>query len=176
MLQGLKKAVAIVLLISLVPLTAVVTAGVKQRFGDGPQRFFSGGELIEGALYQGEEPDWTLVDQVPTVELQLIEPPQSRRIWAAQYEGKLYVWSGYMGTFVGRLWKQWPLQAERDGRAVIRIDGIRYERYLKRIDSGDELDGIAAAVTAKYPSRMTRSAIESGDVWLFRADEPREGR
>ena len=84
-----------------------------------------------------ESPDWSLVDQVPTIELQLIEPPQSRRIWAAQYEGKLYVWSGYMGTFVGRLWKQWPLQAERDGRAVVRINGIRYERYLTRITSGD---------------------------------------
>ena len=162
----------VILLILLVPLTAVVTAGVKQRFGDGPQRFFSGGELIEGDLYQGAEPDWSIVDDVSTVELQLLEPPQSRRIWVAQYEGKLYVWSGYMGTFIGRLWKQWPIQAESDGRAIIRINGVRYQRQLTRIKSGSVLDGIAAAVAAKYPSRMTRAAIEAGDVWLFEAAPP----
>jgi hypothetical protein len=32
--------------------------------------------------------------------------------------------SGYMNTTVGRLWKQWPAQAERDGRAVVRIDAL----------------------------------------------------
>ena len=35
-----------------------------------------------------------------------------------------------MGTAVGRLWKRWPVQAARDGRAVLRIDGKRYERRL----------------------------------------------
>ena len=171
-MQRMKQIVVVVLLVLLVPLTAVVTAGVKQRFSDGPQRFFSGGELVGGELYRGQEPDWAFVDEVSTIELQLLNPPQSRRIWVAQYDGKLYVWSGYMGTFVGRLWKQWPLQAEADGRAMLRINGVRYRRHLTRIDSGDVLDGIAGAVAAKYPSRMTRSAIESGNVWLFEASPP----
>ena len=74
-----------------------------------------------------------------------------------------------MGTAVGRLWKRWPVQAERDGRAVIRIDGIRYERQLVRIKSGDILDGISAVITSKYPSQTTRAAVEAGDVWLFEA-------
>ena len=82
---------------------------------------------------------------------------------------KLYVWSGYMGTAVGRLWKHWPGQAERDGRAVIRIDGTRYERQLVRIKSGDVLEGITAAITSKYPSQTTRAAVEAGDTWLFEA-------
>ena len=72
-------------------------------------------------------------------------------------------------TAVGRLWKHWPIQAERDGRAVIRINGIRYERQLVRIQSGDILDGITAAITSKYPSQTTRAAVESGSAWLFEA-------
>jgi hypothetical protein len=74
-----------------------------------------------------------------------------------------------MSTAVGRLWKHWPGQAERDGRAVIRIDGIRYERQLVRIQSGDVLDGVTAAITSKYPSQTTRAAVEAGEAWLFEA-------
>jgi hypothetical protein len=74
-----------------------------------------------------------------------------------------------MNSTVGRLWKQWPGQAQGNGNAVFRIDGIRYERFLQRIDSGEALDGIAAAITTKYPSQTTRATIESGNVWLFEA-------
>ena len=117
----------------------------------------------------GPEPDWSFVGDVQTIEMQLLDPPLSRRIWTAEYDGKLYVWSGYMGTAVGRLWKRWPIQAQRDGRAVIRIDGIRYERRLVRIRSGDVLDGISAAIAAKYPSQTTRAAVQAGDAWMFEA-------
>ena len=152
-----------------IPVAAVATAAVKQRFADGPNRVFSGGPLVSGELYTGPEPDWSFVNDIPTVELQLLDPAQSRRIWIAEAEGKLYVWSGYMSTTVGRIWKQWPVQAEQDGRAIIRINDIRYERQLNRIQSGDELDAIAAAITGKYPSQTTRAGIEAGGVWVFEA-------
>ena len=70
------------------------------------------------------------------------------------------------------MWKQWPLQAEADGRAIVRINGVRYERNLRRIQSGPNLEGIAAAITNKYPSQTTAASVESGSVWLFEA-EPR---
>ncbi|MEE2899349.1 MAG: hypothetical protein VX815_12870 [Gemmatimonadota bacterium] len=167
-----RRVTIIVFCLLLIPVAAFVTSAAKQRFADGPDQVFSGGPLESGELYAGAEPDWSFVRDVSTIELQLLDPPRSRRIWTAEYDGKLYVWSGYMGTAVGRLWKHWPIQAERDGRAVIRIDGIRYERQLVRIQSGDALDGISAAITSKYPSRTTRAAVEAGDVWLFEA-EPR---
>jgi hypothetical protein len=157
----------------LIPITAVTTAAVKQSFADGPNRVFSGGPLLAGELYNGPEPDWSFVNDIATIEMQLENPPQSRRIWTVEHEGKLYVWSGYMGSVVGRLWKRWPMQAERDGRAILRIDGARYPRNLERIRSGDALDGITAAITAKYPSQTTRTAVENGGVWLFEAT-PRE--
>ena len=153
----------------LIPITAVATAAIKQRFEDGPNRVFSGGPLVSGEMYSGPEPDWSFVSEIPTIEMELVASGTSRRIWVAEYEGKLYIWSGYMGSTVGRIWKQWPVQAEQDGRAVLRIDGIRYLRRLNRIQSGDVLDGVAAAITDKYPSQTTRAAIESGNLWLFEA-------
>ena len=164
-----KNTVIVILCLLLIPVTAISTAAVKQRFADGPNFVFSGGPLEAGELYAGSEPDWSFVNDIPTIEMQLLEPPTSRIIWTVEHNSKLYVWSGYMGTTVGLLWKQWPLQAEEDGRALIRINGIRYERQLNRIQSGPELDGITQAITAKYPSRTTSEAVESGDVWLFEA-------
>ena len=168
-MKTVQRIATIVLCLLLIPITAVVTAAVKQRFADGPNRVFSGGPLESGRLHTGPEPDWSFVSDIPTIELQLLDPPTSRKIWTTEHAGKLYVWSGYMGTTVGRLWKRWPVQAERDGRAVIRIDGTRYERQLRRITSGDALDGICAAITNKYPSQTTRATVEAGDVWLFEA-------
>ena len=163
------RAIIVVLCLLLIQVAAVGTAAVKQRFADGPNRVFSGGRLVSGELHTGSEPDWSFVSDIPTIELQLLDPPRSRRIWIAEADGKLYVWSGYMSTAVGRLWKRWPVQAERDGRAVIRIDGKRYERQLVRVKSGGVLDGVSAAIAAKYPSQTTRAAVEAGEAWVFEA-------
>ena len=171
-MQIVKNTIIVILCLILIPVTAVSTAAVKQRLSDGSNFVFSGGPLVEGELYSGPEPDWSFVDNIPLIELQLINPPTTRTIWTAENEGKLYVWSGYMGTTVGRMWKQWPLQAEADGRAIVRINGVRYERNLRRIQAGPDLEGIAAAITNKYPSQTTPASIESGSVWLFEA-EPR---
>jgi hypothetical protein len=163
----LVKVLVIVLGVALVPTTAVITAAAKQSSADGPNRVFSGGPLTSGELYSGAEPDWRFLSDVPTLELQLLNPPESRRIWVAEVRGKMYVWSGYMNSFFGKIWKTWPGQAVADGRAVVRIEGIRYERQLKRIQTGDVLDEIAAVISAKYPSQATRAVIDSGDLWVF---------
>ena len=163
----LVKILVIVLGVALVPTTAVITAAAKQSSADGPNRVFSGGPLTSGELYTGAEPDWRFLSDVPTLELQLLNPPESRRIWVAEVRGKMYVWSGYMNSFFGKIWKTWPVQAVADGRAVVRIEGIRYERQLKRIQTGDVLDEIAAVISAKYPSQATRAVIDSGDLWVF---------
>ena len=153
----------------LVFATAVVTASIKQRFGDGPNRVFSGGALVSGDLYSGPEPDWQFVNEIDTIELQLLEPEQSRRIWTASVDGKIYVWSGYMNSLVGKLWKSWPAQAERDGRAVIRVDGVRYERQLIRIRTGVGLEELTELINQKYSSQATPATIDSGDLWMFEA-------
>ncbi|MFZ8975926.1 MAG: hypothetical protein ACO2Y9_02420 [Pseudohongiellaceae bacterium] len=171
-MKHLFRAITILLCLTMIPVSAIATAAIKQRFADGPNRVFSGGPLISGELHRGAEPDWQFVNAIPTIEMQLEDPSTSRRIWTVEHDGRLYVWSGYMRSAVGRLWKQWPVQAERNGNAIFRIEGTRYLRHLERIQTGEALEGIAAAISAKYPSRptpLTRAVIERGDVWVFEA-------
>ena len=155
----------------LVLLVVVLVMGA--RFGDGPMAIIPGGPLEAGELVGGPEPDWTFARDVPEMEFQLVEPPLSRTIWLEVHDKKLYVVSGYMNTTIGKLWKQWPAHALQDGRAVIRIDGKRYERQLVRIlDDRPVLEGIAAEVNRKYGAALTADMAASGDVWFF-ALQPR---
>ena len=161
-----KLLVAIGILV-LIPVVAIVTLAVTSGSSDGPSAFFGGGPLVAGELVAGPEPDWSFVGDIGTIELQLLDPPRSRLIFVAEHEGKLYVVSGYMGNAIGRLWKRWPVQAERDGRAVVRIAGKRYERTLVRIRAGAVLEGVSAELGRKYGFGGGPAAIESGDTWLF---------
>ena len=151
-----------VLVLSLVALV------VGARFGDGPMGLLPGGPLEAGELVAGAEPDWTFARNIGEMEFQLVEPPQSRTIWLQVYDKKLYVVSGYMNSAVGKLWKQWPAQALKDDRAVIRIDGKRYERKLVRIlDDRPVLEGIASEVNRKYGAALHADMAASGDAWFF---------
>ncbi len=147
---------------------SVVALVVAARFGDGPIAMIPGGPLEAGDLVGGAEPDWTFARDIAEMEFQLVEPPQSRTIWLQVHDQKLYVVSGYMNSALGRLWKQWPAHALRDGRAVIRIDGKRYERQLVRIlDDRPLLEAIAAEVNRKYGAPLRADMAASGDAWFF---------
>ena len=151
----------------LIPVVAIGTLALASGGADPPSAFFGGGPLVDGELVTGPEPDWSFVSDIALVDLQLVEPPRSRVVFIADHDGKLYVVSGYMGSFLGRLWKRWPVQAERDGRAVVRIEGKRYERTLVRIQPGaDVIEGVSAELGRKYGGADPGS-IESGDTWLF---------
>jgi hypothetical protein len=154
----------------------VLVAGlvVGARFRDGPLAIIPGGPLEAGELVSGPEPDWTFARDIPEMEFQLVEPPRSRTIWLEVQDKKLYVVSGYMNTAIGKLWKQWPAQALRDGRAVIRIDGKRYERQLVRIlDDRPVLEAISAEVNRKYGAQLRAEMAATGDAWFF-ALQPRD--
>ena len=169
--------VIVQLLIALVtiPAVALATMSFENRNNDGPSIIFPGGELVSGELYSGPEPDWSFTDDVGTVHLQLDDPLSSRLIWIEESDGKIYITSDYMGTWLGRLWKKWAVQAhEGDGLAVVRINGVRYERKLERVFYSPLLDGVIEKKIAKYRSRITREAIESGETWVFEL-APRTG-
>lgn len=164
----LKIALQIIGIMLLIPAVALATLRVENRNNDGPSIIFPGGELVSGELYSGPEPDWSFTDQISTVDLQLFDPLRSRLIWINESGGKIYITSDYMGTPLGRLWKHWAVQAvEGDGLAIVRIDGIRYERKLVRITGGPELDGVIAKKRAKYRANISREQIESGETWVF---------
>ena len=157
-----------------VAVLSVVALVIGARFGDGPIAIIPGGPLEAGELVSGAEPDWTFARDIAEMEFQLVEPPRSRTMWLQVHDKKLYVVSGYMNSTLGRLWKQWPAQALRDGRALVRIEGKRYERKLVRIlDDRPLLEGIAAEVNRKYGAQLRADMAASGDAWFF-AMQPRD--
>jgi hypothetical protein len=157
----------VILLLALIALP--VGTGIIARFSDGPIEVFPGGELRSGELYQGPEPDWSFARDVQEIEFQLIDPPRSRTIWCMVHDGKLYIVSGYMRTAVAPIWKKWPAEAERDGRAVIRVEGKRYERDVVRIHDPALIEPLAAEIRRKYPMArgMSAAAEQSGDAWFY---------
>ena len=167
--------VQLLIVLVTIPAVALATMSFENRNNDGPSIIFPGGELVSGELYSGPEPDWSFTDDVGTVHLQLDDPLSSRLIWIEESDGKIYITSDYMGTWLGRLWKKWAVQAhEGDGLAVVRINGVRYERKLERVFYSPLLDGVIEKKIAKYRSRITREAIESGETWVFEL-APRTG-
>ena len=146
---------------------------IAARFHDGPLGMVAGGPLVAGELVTGGEPDWQFVRDIPTVELQLLSPARSRTTWILELNGKIYIPCGSMNTTVGHLWKQWPIEAMRDGRAMLRVDGKLYPRQLQRIQGGDLVAPLIEEMGRKYKLPVTASAFDSGYLWLFELAPPR---
>ena len=143
---------------------------IGMRFADGPNALAAGGPLVTGELVT-EEPDWAFARDVMEIELQLMTPPRSRTVWMAEHEGALYVPCGYMNSWWGRLWKQWPAEAQEDPRAVVRIEGKRYERTLVPVTAGDPVAGpVLAELARKYgfPAPPPDVALSSEALLLYR--------
>ena len=116
----------------LVPVVALGTLAVASGSADPPSEFFGGGPLVDGELVTGPEPDWSFVGDVGLVDLQLVDPPRSRVVFIADHDGRLYVVSGYMGSF--------PRPAVE---AMARAGGAR--RSGCRADRGETLRAHARA-------------------------------
>jgi hypothetical protein len=154
------------LLVAIVLVLGALLVGA--RFADGPLAIVAGGPFRTGRLWRGAEPDWSFVRDRREVEFQLLEPPRSRTTWILEHDGRIYIPCGYMNSSWGRLWKQWPIEAEKDGRAILRIDGALYERQLVRVEDGPLIDPLLAELSRKYVGGpVPREAVRSGSLWLF---------
>tara|TARA_A100001037_G_scaffold298768_1_gene323115 strand:+ start:2094 stop:2603 length:510 start_codon:yes stop_codon:yes gene_type:complete len=141
---------------------------IGARFSDGPIEIVAGGPFTSGK-HSIEFPQWELIADRDTLEFQLVEPAVSRTIWFAVHDGRFFIPSGYMTTWWGKIWKQWPLQAELDGRAILRADGVLYSGKLVRIKEGDEIGPVLAELGRKYGGGdpFPRELFETGYLWLF---------
>jgi hypothetical protein len=170
-----KLASQIVGIIVLLLAATVITLKLKNQNADGPSVLFPGGALVSGELYHGVEPDWSFTDAVVTIELQTHSPASSRRIFVMESGGKVYVPSGYMKSFLGRLWKDWAFDVEAGSKlAVARINGVRYERELVRVTDPSVIAGVAKKLAQKYAGGDTPDAVAQveknvadGDTWIF---------
>lgn len=162
--MGVLKLIVGLLAVMLLVLGVVALAA---RFSDGPLGPFAGGPFASGEMHEGAEPAWSFVEDVETVEFQLLDPARSRTTWIIEHEGRIFIPCGYMNSAWGRLWKQWPVEAEQDGRALLRVDGTLYPRQLVRIEEGRLLEPLTAELARKYGVPATPGAVTSGALWLF---------
>jgi hypothetical protein len=174
--EGIMKLVLqIIGILVMVLLLTLVTLRLKHQNDDGPSVLFPGGKLVSGTLYEGPEPDWSFTDDIFTIELETSDPVSSRRIFVMESGGRVYVPSGYMRSFLGKLWKDWAFDVEAGSKeAVARIDGVRYERELVRVIDPAEVEGVARKLAMKYAGGETPEAVAEimrsvadGDTWIF---------
>lgn len=178
---------AIVAAVGVVALVATVL--IVQRVSDGPIGPLSGGPLRAGPLVSDPNVDWAFLDGGKEIELQLVEPPSSRTTGSLVHDGQLYVpcdlgflWrriqsAGFRG-FARVLFtvKHWHEDAARDGRAVVRIDGKRYERQAVRVTDPEMLATLRSLLeerAKKYLARIGGLSDAPGDpeaIWFFRLD------
>jgi hypothetical protein len=143
---------------------------IGARFSDGPLAIIAGGPFKTGQRVTAPVSDWSFVHDIQEVEFQLLDPPRSRTTWIIEHDGKAYIPSGYMTTWWGKLWKHWPLEAEKDGRILLRVGDSVYERQLVRVDTGPLLAPLAAELGRKYAggaNNIPVEAVTSGYLWLF---------
>ena len=167
-----------VALIVLVMISIFVVA----RFSDGPigsnppLQMVTAGPFKTGELeVASEEPDWSFLKNYPTIQFQLLDPPRSRTTFVMETGGRIFIPSGYMNSTMGKIWKHWPKEAEKDGRAILRVDGKLYERSMVRIHEGEVLDDVLAELSRKYAGGfpVSKTDVDSGNLWIFEL-EPRK--
>jgi hypothetical protein len=147
---------------------ALVVVVVAARFADGPLGPIAGGPLEAGEMVPDPR-SWQFAEGIQEIELQLLEPPRSRTVWIVVRDGKAYVPCQFVNV---RLWKQWPHEAERDGRAIVRIAGKRYAVQVVRVTDPAVLPDLGKLVVDKYLGGQTPPE-GTGETWFFRLD-PRE--
>ena len=149
-------------------VVVVLAFFVVTRFTDGPMGIITGGAFSSGEVVS-EEPDWRYVKDYDIVEFQLLDPARSRTTWIVEHDGRIFIPSGYMLSNVGKIWKQWPLQAEKDGRAILRVDAKLYPRQLVRIKDDPVLPAVLAELSRKYANgaQIPVSEVSRGSLWIF---------
>ncbi len=162
----LLKAIAVIVVLIIAAAVLTVTAA---GFADGPWAVIAGGKFTSGEPADAE-PDWQFVKDYDTVEFQLIEPESSRTTWIMVVGDRVFIPSGYMNTDFGKLWKHWPLHAEKDGRAVLRVDNTLYNRQLVRVGADDpDVPGVLSEVSRKYfqGEPVPLDEVVSNNLWIF---------
>lgn len=131
-------------------LAVLVVLAVGIYFGarlhDGPLGMIPGGPLVAGDFVETPTTDWAFAKELSEIELQLESQSISRTTWILVRDGVAYIPCSL--SFPPG--KSWYVDAQRDGRAILRIEGRRYRVALTR-DDDPTLPGFARPeVERKY--------------------------
>jgi hypothetical protein len=129
---------------AVVVLLALLFVGA--RFHDGPLGPIPGGAFASGDLVAQPVADWSFAHDVPEVELQLASENGSRTVWILVDGGQAYVPCA-LDFPPG---KRWYKEAQKDGRATLRIEGRRYPVTLTKTDDAALGERLRAEVQRKY--------------------------
>lgn len=146
----------------LTPFLLVALIFAAARLHDGPIAMVAmipGGALASGELVVAPVSDWTFATAIDTIELQLAGEATSRTTWILVNGGRAYIPCS-LGFPPG---KAWHLRADKDGRALVRIEGKRYPVSLKRRTGPDLEAELKAIVGSKYPDGPPSDA----PAWFF---------
>lgn len=146
---------------------------LAMRLSDGPVAVIPGGPFRSG------EPtpipaDWGFLRDRMEVEFQTMDPATSRTVWVGVHDTRLFLVSGYMTTWYGGIWKQWPHYMGDDTRIVLRVDDSLYDLQLERVMEGPDVAPVLSEFARKYsgaaPGAVTNdAAVTSGSVWMYEA-------
>jgi len=139
---------------------AVVLAALlgAARFNDGPLALFPGGPLEAGEFVLEPVVDWSFARDIAEVELQLEGDDTSRTVWIIVDGANGYV----PASLEFPPFKTWHKRADKDGRAILRIDGRKYRITMRRVDD----EGLLASVKAEGARKYGSGPPGSG-VWYF---------
>lgn len=146
----------------------VLVVAFAARFGDGPLGPFPGGELVAGEWAKSVPTDWSFASDAREMDLQLEVPLASRRTWLVVHEGVVYIPCGLPNQL-----KQWPHDARKDGRAVLRLANKLYRVELEYVSDLELATQVARLSSEKYGFAVG-DEFDPDAVWFF-AVRPREG-
>lgn len=159
----MRRLIGWLLLVLCLVLAVVVLVFVGARFHDGPLGPIPGGPFR--ALAVAAPPDVARTGAAETVEIELgASEPRSRTTWIIAHDGVLYIPSGFAAR------KQWPAQAETEGRLRLRSDGIVYEMKATRVTDPALRTVLLEAVAKKYGISGDPQGELAQSTWLFRLD------
>ena len=146
---------------------------LAMRLSDGPVAVIPGGAFRSGESTPIPD-DWSFLRDRMEVEFQTMEPATSRTVWVGVHDTRLFLVSGYMTTWYGGIWKQWPHYMGDDTRIVLRVDDNLYGLQLKRVMGGPDVAPVLSEFARKYgvaaPDSVTNdAAVTSGSVWMYEA-------
>lgn len=138
---------------------------IGARFTDGPIAVLPGGPFQSGEWVEDPEVDWSFVRDIREIELQSGVGPSSRTTWILFLEGQAYI----PCSLGFPPFKRWHHEALDDPEAVVRIEGRRYRRSLRKVEDRALHQRLFRASEKKYGGGPV-SDVDG--VWFFLLDTP----